>query len=777
MKEQIDFDDNLWNLAREPEKWDPSEFLDLLDSIVQEAGDNLSEFGKKLLLLESSKGADKELVDSLFRAAHNLKGLSKIIHIQKMATLAKCMENILDEIRNNTRTASRETVDILLEASDVIKDSILPAIAERKPVDADITQALKKFQPLFAQQPASTRQTQITAKPEPAPPAPQASPLPAIPANTTAIVKKVKKEALASQTLRISLEKLDSLMNLAGELVIGRSRLEEKLSDLFTVNHELRRVRRNIQEFVRKNPAIRETKLDNTLEDIGRINIVISDIINELAASTENVSTLTNRLQENVMKARMVPISQLFDKFPRMVRDLCAELKKDIHLNIEGETTEIDKMLVEEIADPLMHLIRNAVDHGIESSERRSELGKPAEGTITLRAYHSSSQMVIEVEDDGAGVDAEKIRDAAIAKGVMKEEDAASLPDEQMMNLIFHAGFSTAKKVTDISGRGVGLDVVKDKVTKFKGTVTVDSVVDRGTKFQIRLPLTLAITNVFLVMKNNETFAIQVSSIREIIFVPVSEITQIGSRKAYNLRGQTLFVLRLEDVLDMPEEEWEEKAEVPLIVVGSEEQQIGLLVDKLAGKREVVIKSVGDYLKNVKYTIGTTILGNGKVALILDIQNIIDAMNLGMLSESGPVLKKLPATKETISENKGKRRYSILVAEDSPSIRKRLAQILGEEGFDVTEAEDGSVALEIARKAQFDLVSTDIVMPHMDGYELTRNLRKLPQYKNIPVIMVTSKSEKIDRVKGFDAGADDYITKPVDKTALLNTIRNNLKIS
>lgn len=773
MKETVSFDAAIWDLAKAPEHWNPEEFLDLLDSIVQEALENISEFDKKLITLEECKD-DKQLVDSIFRAAHNLKGLAKIMHLQKMTILAKCMENVLDEIRNKIRIPDKRVVDLLLEASDRMKDCVIPAIEAKKPLEGDLTKVLKGFEALYSVAPGVAPPAPAAA---PAQPAPPVAAKPAVPqqAAQKPVARQEKKE---SQILRVRLDKLDTLYNLVGELVIGKSRFDEKLSDLSIINSELQKKRKQLQDAWRDLPDAKKKELSVINDDIGRINLVISEIMGELGLCTENISFLSDRLQENVMKARMVPVSQLFDKFPRMIRDLAGELGKKIDLVIEGEGTEIDKMLADEIADPLMHLIRNSVDHGIEAPEKRVKSGKPDTGFVKIRAYHAASQMVIEIEDDGKGIDPGIIRETAIAKGVLRPEDAAIVPDDQIVNLIFHAGFSTAKKVTEISGRGVGLDVVKDKVMKLKGSVSVSSTPGVGCKFLIRLPLTLAITNVLLVLISNETYAIPISSIKEVLIVPSAEIKPAGTRSSYNLRGETLFVTRLADALNITAESWEDKGETVLVVAGDEDRQVGLAVDATMGKREVVIKSLGTYLKRVRFALGTTILGNGKVVVILDAHAILAAFNLGLLGAFAPQdPKPAHALKPGLPAKDAKARTSILVAEDSPTIRKRLVEILSSEGWDITEAEDGQVALELAMKRRFDLVSTDIMMPHMDGYELTKNLRRLPQYKRVPILMVTSKSEKIDKVRGFDAGADDYITKPVDKAAYINAIKSNLNLA
>lgn len=390
--------------------------------------------------------------------------------------------------------------------------------------------------------------------------------------------------ARTTQTVRVDVQRLENLMNLVGELVIDRTRLAD-------VNGGLK------------------TKLgaEGLLETLEEVTVHIGRIIGDL--------------QEEIMKARMFPIEQVFNRFPRMVRDLAQKAEKEINFIIEGRETELDRTVIEEIGDPLIHLLRNAIDHGIESPAERVKAGKPAAGTIKLRAFHQENQIVITVEDDGKGIDPAVIREKAVEKGVITPEAAARLGDREAINLIFAPGFSTAKTVSDVSGRGVGMDIVRTHIEKINGVVDIDTIPGKGTKFTIKLPLTLAINRSLLVYLGRQVFAFPLANVVEIIDVEVKDIQKVQQRDVVLLRGEVLPLFKLADVLDFPVPESKE-TRLPVVVVGISEKRIGFIVDELIGEQEIVIKSLGEFIGQIPGLAGATIMGDGKVALILDVRGL-----------------------------------------------------------------------------------------------------------------------------------------------------------
>ncbi|MEK4513341.1 chemotaxis protein CheA [Paenibacillus sp. FSL K6-2524] len=388
-----------------------------------------------------------------------------------------------------------------------------------------------------------------------------------------------------TQTIRVSVERLDHLMNLVGELVIDHTRIDQ-------VERTQRR------QFT-------------------------GDSLEELSQISDHLARIISDLQESVMKARMLPIEQLFNRFPRMIRDLSRDLGKDIELVIGGKDTELDRTLIEEIADPLIHLIRNAIDHGIELPQQRELSGKQRKGTLQIRAAHEDNQVVIYVEDDGAGINPERMRQSALSKGIISAEEAMLLSDREAVHLIFRPGFSTASSVSDISGRGVGMDIVRSNIENLNGLIDIETRWGHGTCFKIKLPLTLAIIIGLLVKLNDQTFIIPMSNIAEIVRITQGDIQTIRGQSVILLRDEIIPMVWLHDQFNLPRGE-QKKDHIQLVIVGSAEKRLALAVDELIGNQEIVIKSLGSYVGKVDGIAGSTILGNGKVALIIEVSGIIN---------------------------------------------------------------------------------------------------------------------------------------------------------
>lgn len=386
---------------------------------------------------------------------------------------------------------------------------------------------------------------------------------------------KSKKNKIG-RTVRVDIDRLDNLMNLVSELIIIKTRLED------------------IDESGKKNN------------------------MNEANETIEYLERITTSLHDAVMKVRMVSVERVFNRFPRMVRDLSKELGKEISLSMSGEETEVDRTVIDEIGDPLIHLIRNSLDHGIEEPDIRKKHGKAEIGSVNLKAYPDGNSVVIEVEDDGQGIDIEKVKMKAIEKGLITKEKSNNMDHQELVNLLFHPGFSTADKISDISGRGVGLDVVKTKIESLGGVIEVKTSQFKGSVFTIRLPLTLAIIQALLVKVGKEKYAIPLNSIKEIIAINPSKIKKIQKKEIVLYRNTTVPILRLHEILQVPSYDNHENEDLIIVVVKKGEKMAGLLIDNLIGQQEIVIKSLGKFLSNIKIIAGATILGNGQVALILD---------------------------------------------------------------------------------------------------------------------------------------------------------------
>jgi two-component system, chemotaxis family, sensor kinase CheA len=731
--------------------WAPAVDEDMVELFFDEATERLEALAGKLVEIER-RPEDVDLLRDIFRDLHTVKGSSAMVGLKPVNDLAHAAEDLVGQIRDSGRAPDSPVIDALLAALDGLRDMLGIARA-RGPIAYDPSPVIARLRNPGAPVAAAV------SMPKPATPGPAGG-------------APHGDGDRARPTIRVDFEKLDRLLNLVGELVLGRDELRGAVSSLASVTAELARAETNVgslRGIARKvsgaiTPSSTNRGLDALGDELSRVERVLGEVTTDLDHGTDRLDAISGELREQVMRLRMVPVTGVFRKHVRTVRDLAANLGKRARLELVGEDTELDKLLVEALDEPLMHLVRNSVDHGLEPPEGRAAAGKPAEGVVTLSAAHRGNQVEIRVSDDGRGLDPEKLKTKALERGLISEAEANTMSDREANELIFRAGFSTAAQVTEVSGRGVGMDIVRATiVTKLKGTIDVESTIGQGSAFVLKLPLTLAIIQVVVARAGGETFAIPLDIVQRVLSVKPSEITLVGDREVVVVRGKHVPVIRLDAVLEL--DSGSSDAELPLVLVEQSGESYALVCEHLVGKREIVIKSLGNLLVNVPCVAGATLLGD-RVALILDVPAII---RRALEQPSMP----RPTRPRGVTRAAGSASH-ILLVEDSDIVRESLRRILVDAGYVVTVAIDGQHGLELARSRKFDLVSTDVMMPRMDGYELTRALRAMPEYADIPIVMVTSMGERIDRVRGFDAGVDEYITKPHDRTQLVRAVRKLL---
>ena len=492
--------------------------------------------------------------------------------------------------------------------------------------------------------------------------------------------------------------------------------------------------------------------------------------LEELNQVVSSLSLVTTDIQLAVMKTRMLPIAKVFNKFPRMIRDLSRELGKQIDLEISGEETELDKSIVEEIGDPLVHIIRNSCDHGIEDPETRKAAGKPEKGTVQLKAYNEGNHIVVEIVDDGKGLDTDMLKSKSIEKGIITEREADAMSDKEAFGLIFRPGFSTAAKVTNVSGRGVGMDVVKTNIEKLNGIIDIESEVGQGTVIKLKIPLTLAIIQSLLVGTQEEFYAIPLASVLETVRVPIDDIYTIDGKNVLRLRDEVLSLVRLSDVFGV-KKVFDGGDHTYVVIIGVAEAKLGIIVDTLVGQEEIVIKSMGDYLQNIPGIAGATIRGDGRVTLIIDVGAMME-MAKDIKVDIRAEMEDSSKTKEKPSD------YKVLIVDDSKMDRTMMQKSLEPIGVTIIEATNGVEALNIIKSGEhaFDAVLIDIEMPRMDGYTLAGEIRKYSKYRTLPLIAVTSRTSKTDRLRGVEVGMTEYITKPYSSEYLENVVRKNIKL-
>ncbi|EOG2477842.1 chemotaxis protein CheW [Campylobacter upsaliensis] len=758
---------------------------EILEDFLVEAFELVEQIDHDLVELESNP-EDLELLNRIFRVAHTVKGSSSFLNFDVLTKLTHHMEDVLNKARHGELKITPDIMDVVLESIDRMK-TLLNSIRDNGndsaigmdigPICARLTAISEGDVSAVA---SVSEEPKVEPKEEVIPAAPEPSAEPDVdvnqlsdseveaeierllkvrkaedqarraqkkksatpttpkPATETGGEKKVPASGGGSggmdQTIRVEVKRLDHLMNLIGELVLGKNRLLKIYDD--------------VEERYEGEKFLEE------------LNQVVSQL-----------SIITTDVQLAVMKTRMQPIAKVFNKFPRVVRDLSRELGKQIELEITGEETELDKSIVEEIGDPIMHMIRNSCDHGVEDPATRKANGKPERGVVQLKAYNEGNHIVVEITDDGKGLDAAGLKMKALEKNLITEKEAEQMTDKEAFALIFKPGFSTAAKVTNVSGRGVGMDVVKTNIEKLNGVIEIDSELGKGSTFKLKIPLTLAIIQSLLVGTQEEFYAIPLASVLETVRVPIDNIYTIEGKNVLRLREEVLSLVRLSDVFGV-KQVLESGDQTYVVIIGVAESKLGIIVDTLVGQEEIVIKSMGDYLQNIQGIAGATIRGDGRVTLIIDVGAMMDMAKEIKVDIKAQLESSVKKPKEQPSD------YKVLIVDDSKMDRTLMQKALEPLGISLLEATNGVEALNIVKSGEheIDAMLIDIEMPRMDGYTLAGEIRKYSKYRNLPLIAVTSRTSKTDRLRGVEVGMTEYITKPYSPEYLENVVRKNLKL-
>lgn len=758
---------------------------EILEDFLVEAFELVEQIDHDLVELESNP-EDLELLNRIFRVAHTVKGSSSFLNFDVLTKLTHHMEDVLNKARHGELKITPDIMDVVLESIDRMKtllnsirdngndsaigmdiepicarltaisegdvsavasvseepkvepkEEVVPAIPEPSvEPDVDVNQLSDseveaEIERLLKVRKEEDQARRAMKKKNAAPTTPK-------PATETGGEKKVPASGGGGggmdQTIRVEVKRLDHLMNLIGELVLGKNRLLKIYDD--------------VEERYEGEKFLEE------------LNQVVSQL-----------SIITTDVQLAVMKTRMQPIAKVFNKFPRVVRDLSRELGKQIELEITGEETELDKSIVEEIGDPIMHMIRNSCDHGVEDPATRKASGKPERGIVQLKAYNEGNHIVVEISDDGKGLDAVALKMKALEKNLITEKEAEQMTDKEAFALIFKPGFSTAAKVTNVSGRGVGMDVVKTNIEKLNGVIEIDSEIGKGSTFKLKIPLTLAIIQSLLVGTQEEFYAIPLASVLETVRVPIDNIYTIEGKNVLRLREEVLSLVRLSDVFGV-KQVLESGDQTYVVIIGVAESKLGIIVDTLVGQEEIVIKSMGDYLQNIQGIAGATIRGDGRVTLIIDVGAMMDMAKEIKVDIKAQLESSVKKPKEQPSD------YKVLIVDDSKMDRTLMQKALEPLGISLLEATNGVEALNIVKSGEheIDAMLIDIEMPRMDGYTLAGEIRKYSKYRNLPLIAVTSRTSKTDRLRGVEVGMTEYITKPYSPEYLENVVRKNLKL-
>ena len=796
---------------------------EILEFFQPEAEEHLQVVSDCLISLEGNNNPEE--INRLFRAIHTVKGSAAQVGLKRLGAIAHRVEDLIGRLRDGEIEPSPAVVDICLESVDVLKktlhrqwadesemrngvDSLLNRIAEFAPVEiedavAEQIMAAETLEPVHKQAPA--------------------------PVTTRKTGKQVASPAQSAKSVRIALERLDRMMNTVGELVINRTRMVGRVTELEklvdTLGFSKERLQGKVNEFQEKyefnkisssrnfsswQAATTPQRLTSAaaggglFDDFSELEMdryddfnILSRSMAEISADVNEVLTqlqgyigrvegdideftkLAHHLQDEFTAARMVPIGTLYSRLSRAVRDAAVSAGKQVDLDFVGNETELDNNIIQQISDPLVHLVRNSVAHGIERAESRRDAGKSEVGTVSLRAYHRGNHIYIEVEDDGGGIDYERVRHAAIERGLASHDTADRLTERDLREMLFHPGFSTAHSKTELAGRGVGLDVVRANLNALNGEVEIQSTPGSGTKFTLKVPLTLIISPALFVRCGGTSFALPLAVVEEIRRIRADEIEDVGGKLLTKVRDVVTEVVRLDSYLGLPPLE-AINGYFRMVVANTGNRQIGLVVEEVLGKDEIVIKSLGEYLRRVKLFPGTTIAPDGSLILLIDLNRMVaaDPNERRTLQASAGAARIFAPGSEAVARgtiptdaiDRVEHERVIVVADDSISVRKFVGRMLEKNGYRVKLAADGLEAAELVTQHGCHLVITDLEMPRMTGYELMVQLRQNPTTRRIPVMVVTSRAGAKHRDRAMKEGATSFLTKPVQEDQLIAAV-------
>ncbi len=758
----------------------PDVMKDLIAIFKVETEEHLTKLDNGLVELEKQPG-NFSLVNDLNREVHTLKGAARVFGFCEIQDIAHRIEDIFEEVAGKRAVFSSFIAESIFKGLDAIR-AILEKIVQGRDIDIDasnvcreLEQCLSGTQPVKAQK---ELERELESKEE-VKETPQKREQGKEDEGAKAQDEAVDRPGEAiipppsvqmEEYIRVPMSRVDKLLYLVGEVVINKMKASAMIAQtkrLSKLSKEMQKSIVGLTEAVKKESCLQEGEVAKWLSQCdGQIQKLREHTLNlhdHASIQAFHLDPVIDELQANMKKIKMLPLSAISEGFPRMVRDIASRQGKEVNLVISGEETELDKKVLDGIKASLIHILRNCIDHGIEEPEERVALGKERHGTIKISAFHEADNVMITVEDDGRGMDIDQIKQTVVKKRLVSSHDLEEMTDKEILNIVFMNGYSTSPVVTDVSGRGIGLDIVKRDITNLNGRVVLDTEKNRETKFTLALPLTIAIIQVLLVKAETMVFALPMLPIIESIKVSMDDISTIEGRMAVHFREHTVPLVRLNDVLGLPGRgnEKGDRKEMLVVVATSMDCQVGFIVDEIVGEEEVFIKNLGKHLGKVKHVSGAIIMPTGEVVVVLDIGDLIAHSALIPPQDSG---------KRRSPELKRKERR-ILVVEDAFSIRELEKTILETHGYLVDTAIDGMDALERMTGARYDLIVSDIEMPRMDGFELCKTLKNKDGYRDIPFVIVTALQKEEDKRRGLEVGAAAYIVKSTfQQTNLLDTI-------
>lgn len=791
---------------------------EMLEVFAMEADDHLQNISANLTNLEKNPN-NREALLEIRRSSHTLKGSAGIVGLKKLSTLAHRMEDLLDYLSDNEIEGNTAIFELLLASTDCLE-----ALAKNS-LSADLEQKTSELYHRFDVLMASLQEkeaVQISAVSDSVLDAEKITTSQVEIALTDSAINQDESAETAESpiqtinnrsVIRVSIERLDDLVKLVSEMVISRSffeqrlfELEQQIQELKHTNNRLKRSTNKLEvdfearalgnsyrdlpsfsfnkqstnslshnkltefdllEFDQYTEFHQTTReLIETTGDTSAIHNDLENILSNLGLLFDNQHHLIDEMQENLLRLRMVSLSSISMRLQRAIRVTATDEKKLVELHIENENIEIDTQILDTFVEPLIHLLRNAVAHGIEPPETRKLLGKPEKGKVTLKAYSEGTHIVFVISDDGRGISANALKDEAIRQRFITPKQAKNMSNEEAFSLIFLPGLSTAENVNEISGRGVGMNVVKSIINRRNGDIFISSEAQKGTTFTVRLPMSLAVTRVLLIRSHHQTFGFPLKLVKQVVEISSGELETIIREKKFERDGKSYKFFHFNELINAPVSNKNLSARISLLLLETPDKPCALLVDQLIKPEEVVIKPLGNLLRNTPDILGATILGDGSIVPVLDLVNL---------------LKRKPnsSQKAKPSPIKAKSEISVLIVDDSPSVRQINSNLIKNAGWQPILARDGLEALEVIQSFQElpDIILTDVEMPKMDGYELLASLKRQENLCRIPVIMITSRASEKHRRKAFDLGVSEYLTKPFEEWILIEKIKQLVNLN
>jgi two-component system chemotaxis sensor kinase CheA len=758
------------------------QWQELLELFQVEAAEHLGTMNRLLVQLETQSdiSSQKATLQELFRAAHSLKGAARTVDLGAVEQVAHAIENVFDAVRNQSLELTPDVADVLYDGLDSI-GLLLKNDTEKLQLE-NVLESLRIVIPERTQESSSKseQKTQtgdfdrITRKTIIAPQIIETTP-----PFTEDISHDLQLPDYHSseETIRVNIAKLDTLMIETSNLLVARMNVDQRVHDVKAIREQHHRWQKQwrsihthyirlIRSASRQIGSTNEWKplldfLQQTQQYMQTVGRELNSLEHSLNEDSFILGYTADALQTNVRDVRLLPFDTILGTFQRSIRDLSRELGKAVMFRTVGTRIELDKQILENIKDPLIHIFRNALDHGIEIPETRQSLGKPDQGLLLLSLMQRGNKVHILISDDGKGIDTGVVLQKALELGLVSRTDVGALTDIEIYELLMQPGMSTSTSISEISGRGVGLDVVRQKVEALQGQIRIESHIGQGTSFEIILPISLSTLHCVMVQVSQETYAIPTSSVARVVEFDVSDVFTVEGQAMLTIDDRPVPLAYLEDVLEQGHHQQADKTTILVLVLEAADRRFAFVVDDIVAEQEAIVRSLNPEMARVRNVSGATLLANGKVVIILNVSDLIKS------AQGKPVRRRQIETPDLEPEKAAR----ILVVDDSITTRTLQKNILEAAGYEVMVANHGMEALDKLSSHDLDLVITDVEMPWMNGFELTIRIRKHPKLKNLPVVLVTSLDSQENKRKGFQAGADAYIVKGVfDQNELLNTI-------